>query len=96
MINTNPPRSCEALGTCQHAEQECPGACRQIPHLVVAQADDAPYAAVGGFELAMFWAALLIVLLITVTPVGVATGYLWFQLGDTVEQLFWSVMTRWF
>ena len=36
------PRSCEALGVCQHTEQECPGACRQTPALPVQFAGDEP------------------------------------------------------
>lgn len=27
------PRTCEALGICQHPERECPGACEQIPRV---------------------------------------------------------------
>ena len=34
--------SCEALGVCQHTEQECPGACRQTPALPVQFAGDEP------------------------------------------------------
>jgi len=34
------PRTCEALGICQHPERECPGACEQIPRLPGVQHDE--------------------------------------------------------
>jgi hypothetical protein len=44
----------------------------------------------------IFWAVLLALLLITVTLVSFMAGWLWFQLGDSIERLFWSAMTALF
>lgn len=36
------PRTCEAMGICQHPERECPGACEQPPRVPFWTEDNAP------------------------------------------------------
>lgn len=52
------PRSCEALGGCQHPASECTGACRQTPGLPVWFAEPEPAHLIEDIAYTITWAVV--------------------------------------
>lgn len=79
-----PPLACEALCICQHPEQECTGACEQVPCVPVAGDDHDLYQWPGYRP--CYWLTVTAIALASLLILGSVAGYLYGRFGA----VFWA------
>ncbi len=73
---TQAPRTCEALGICQHGDRECRGSCEQVPRLPAWQPID-PSSPVQDFEVESFTRDNFVTAILIAVLCGVTLGVLY-------------------
>lgn len=88
------PRTCEALGVCQHPTRECAGVCEQIPALPaveVANDEQLDGSDFDGPAIVFWWVCISGVIGVVLGALYGAVRYLWPQVFDALADLAWSI-----